>query len=164
MSWDLIITWSHRKHWLFSSHMGNWAHSFFLEGRGGGGVGGGPSFSWGHLVFFFIFMLAPRHGYWGSWQPSSWGSTSCSGGVRTRKRYCNDPSPANGGNPCRGSSTEKIDCNECEYNNGGCAQRCINHDSRGYNCRCYRGYKPAWWNSDRCVRKCMIYFYCCSVW
>lgn len=122
------------------------------------------SFSWGHLVFFLIFMLAPRHGYWGSWEPSSWGLTSCSGGVRTRKRYCNDPSPAHGGNPCRGSSREEIDCNECEYNNGGCAQRCINHDSTGYTCKCYRGYKSAWWDSRRCVRKCMIYFYCCSVW
>ena len=130
----------------------------------GGGGGWGQNFSWGHLVFFFNFMLAPRHGYWGSWEPSSWGLTSCSGGVRTRKRYCNDPSPAYGGKTCSGSSTEEIDCNECEYNNGGCAQRCINHDSTGYTCRCYRGYKRAWWNSHRCVRKCMIYFYCCSAW
>ena len=118
--------------------------------------------------FLYYFMLArrpsPIHGHWGSWQPSSWGLTSCSGGVRTRQRYCNNPPPAHGGRPCSGMDTEKMDCNECEYNNGGCAHDCINHDSTGYSCKCYSGYKPARWNRDLCVRKCMICFYCCSVW
>ena len=100
-------------------------------------------------------MLAPRNGHWGAWQPASWELTSCSGSYRTRHRYCDNPSPAHGGSYCVGSSTERIDCNECEFNNGGCEHRCINYYGC-YSCACYPGYKASPSDWKKCVRKYTI--------
>ena len=97
-------------------------------------------------------MLAPRNGHWGAWQPASWELTSCSGGLKTRHRNCDNPSPAHGGRDCVGSNTESIDCNECEYNNGGCEHRCINYYGC-YTCACYPGYKASQSDWKECVRK-----------
>merc|ERR1712179_301780 len=41
---------------------------------------------------------------WGSWSP--WTSCSSRTGSIQRTRQCDDPTPANGGNECSGSSTE----------------------------------------------------------
>ena len=109
--------------------------------------------------FLYYFMLAqrpsPRHGHWGAWQPASWELTSCSGGYKTRHRNCDNPSPAYGGRDCVGSSKESIDCDECEYNNGGCEHRCIDYDG-GYTCACYSGYKASQSDWKECVRKCTM--------
>ncbi|XP_078343207.1 uncharacterized protein LOC144628957 isoform X2 [Oculina patagonica] len=94
---------------------------------------------------------SPRHGGWGSWQPASWYETSCSNGYKTRYRYCNNPSPAHGGRSCSGSSSQSIDCDECNYSNGGCEHRCINLYG-SYTCRCYPGYKQSSWSWKRCDR------------
>ncbi|KAJ7360022.1 hypothetical protein OS493_019110 [Desmophyllum pertusum] len=97
---------------------------------------------------------SPRHGRWSSWKPASWEETQCSSGYKTRYRYCNNPSPAHGGNNCRGSSSKRIDCNECDYNNGGCKHTCINHHGwpKYYECRCYPGYKTSPGSSHECDR------------
>jgi len=83
---------------------------------------------------------SPTHGNWGPWEPSDWDSVSCSEDYKTRKRYCNNPSPAHGGRPCSGSNTESIDCDECSNNNGGCQHDCVNYDGC-YTCKCYPSYK-----------------------
>ncbi|XP_057298171.1 SCO-spondin-like isoform X3 [Hydractinia symbiolongicarpus] len=54
--------------------------------------------------------LCPVHGSWGSWVAGSCSAT-CGNGVRARTRVCNNPAPANNGNPCAGSSTDQIVCN-----------------------------------------------------
>ncbi|KAK7502548.1 hypothetical protein BaRGS_00006123 [Batillaria attramentaria] len=54
------------------------------------------------------------HGEWSAWTTKTEGacSKSCDGGVQTvtLQRFCNDPSPSNGGNPCSGDSekTERL--------------------------------------------------------
>ena len=109
--------------------------------------------------FLYYFMLArrpsPKNGHWGAWEPASWESTSCSGSYKTRRRNCDNPSPAYGGRDCVGSSTESMDCDECEYNNGGCEHRCIDYDGR-YTCACNSGYKASQSNWKECVRKCTM--------
>ncbi|XP_074624581.1 SCO-spondin-like isoform X5 [Acropora palmata] len=54
----------------------------------------------------------PVHGNWSAWRP--WGpcSQSCSGGTQTRYRYCNNPRPAYGGDPCPGARSETRMCNQ----------------------------------------------------
>ena len=95
---------------------------------------------------------SPVHGSWGPWQPSNWNSAPCSGGKRTRWRYCNSPYPAHGGTGCSGSSTWSSDCNECASGNGGCQHLCINSYG-SYRCLCYSGYKPLTSNWKRCESK-----------
>ncbi|CAL4059393.1 unnamed protein product, partial [Meganyctiphanes norvegica] len=57
-------------------------------------------------------VLGKVDGSWGSW--GSWSScdVSCGGGVRQRRRLCDDPAPAYTGQPCMGSDTEEEHCNE----------------------------------------------------
>jgi hypothetical protein len=55
----------------------------------------------------------PVNGGWSAWDP--WGDCvgDCSTGLGTqsRKRYCNNPSPANGGTQCEGNTSETRICN-----------------------------------------------------
>ena len=55
--------------------------------------------------------IGPRDGGWGPWQASGSCSTSCGGGTQTLTRYCNKPSPANGGKTCVGSKIVMQACN-----------------------------------------------------
>lgn len=50
-------------------------------------------------------------GGWSSWGAWSVCSRECELGFRSRKRFCNNPEPRNGGLPCSGSATEFQDCN-----------------------------------------------------
>ena len=60
------------------------------------------------------------HGGFSSWSPWVECSASCGGGVTTRSRLCDNPSPRYGGNDCsagkQGSSVESKTCNsfQCE--------------------------------------------------
>ncbi|XP_052700326.1 coadhesin-like isoform X2 [Crassostrea angulata] len=53
----------------------------------------------------------PVDGGWSSWQNPSQCSVTCDGGLRTRTRTCNHPTPANGGNQCQGGSLLREHCN-----------------------------------------------------
>ncbi|KAM6217053.1 complement component C8 beta chain [Rhynchocyon petersi] len=48
----------------------------------------------------------PIDGKWSCW--SEW--TPCSGGQKTRQRQCNNPPPQNGGSPCSGPDSERLNC------------------------------------------------------
>lgn len=48
------------------------------------------------------------HGSWSCW--SAW--SSCSGGQRSRRRSCSNPTPQNGGQHCIGEPTESSDCED----------------------------------------------------
>ncbi|KFO23846.1 Complement component C8 beta chain [Fukomys damarensis] len=48
----------------------------------------------------------PVDGNWNCW--STW--SSCSGGLKTRQRQCNNPAPHNGGSPCSGPTSEMANC------------------------------------------------------
>ncbi|KAK9522900.1 hypothetical protein VZT92_019337 [Zoarces viviparus] len=48
------------------------------------------------------------HGSWACW--SAW--SSCSGGRRSRRRSCSNPTPQNGGQQCVGETTETSDCED----------------------------------------------------
>jgi hypothetical protein len=58
-----------------------------------------------------MFNLFISDGNWGEWTASGTCSVTCSGGTQPRTRLCNNPTPANGGATCAGSSTDSISCN-----------------------------------------------------
>ncbi|CAD5126696.1 DgyrCDS14764 [Dimorphilus gyrociliatus] len=59
----------------------------------------------------------PIHGSWSEWSEWSACQPICGDGSRTRTRLCNNPPPSNGGNNCRGQSSEIEQCT-----NGPCSQ------------------------------------------
>nr|CAJ65510.3 HyTSR1 protein [Hydra vulgaris] len=62
----------------------------------------------------------PVNGGFSEWSDFSACSNSCGNGEQIRKRSCNKPSPAHGGEDCKGSLEEKKVCNikECPINGG----------------------------------------------
>lgn len=50
------------------------------------------------------------HGGWSEWSAWDTCSTSCGQGLKYRRRSCNNPVPANGGNPCVGEYKESVTC------------------------------------------------------
>uniref|UniRef100_W5M2D1 ADAM metallopeptidase with thrombospondin type 1 motif 13 n=1 Tax=Lepisosteus oculatus TaxID=7918 RepID=W5M2D1_LEPOC len=51
------------------------------------------------------------HGAWSGWSEFSQCSRTCGGGVRSRRRQCNNPRPAFGGRSCEGRDVEAGLCN-----------------------------------------------------
>lgn len=49
-------------------------------------------------------------GRWGEWSSYSGCSVTCGEGTQTRTRYCNSPSPSNGGSECEGNASEESVC------------------------------------------------------
>ena len=72
-------------HLLFSSSLYYWSFAF--------------------LTYFSV------HGNWSSWSPWPNCNKPCNGGNKTRKRQCNNPEPAYGGEDCEGPATETDSCN-----------------------------------------------------
>lgn len=86
-------------------------HNVLLSTRSISTLGSVP---W-HLVKtegFFSFFSAINGNYseWSDWSECS---RSCSGGIKTRKRECINPSPRYNGRDCKeiGSAIEKVHCN-----------------------------------------------------
>ncbi|XP_022810159.1 uncharacterized protein LOC111347166 isoform X2 [Stylophora pistillata] len=52
------------------------------------------------------------HGNWSHWTPWPNCNKPCNNGTRTRRRACDNPSPAFGGNQCEGLSSETEPCNQ----------------------------------------------------
>ncbi len=52
-----------------------------------------------------------KDGNWGAWSSFGACSATCGGGTQTHTRICNNPSPANGGATCVGSTSESTACN-----------------------------------------------------
>ncbi|CAC5413765.1 HMCN [Mytilus coruscus] len=50
------------------------------------------------------------NGNWGPWGSYGECSVTCGTGMQTKTRSCNDPSPANNGNPCDGLGTSSKSC------------------------------------------------------
>ena len=59
-----------------------------------------------------MICLIAVDGGWSEWSRFSGCSETCKGGVKTRTRLCNNPSPLNGGSPCPGEHFETLECNE----------------------------------------------------
>ena len=56
-------------------------------------------------------ILFPVDGNWSNYGAWSACSKKCGGGSQTRKRTCNNPAPAFGGNNCLGVAVESRECN-----------------------------------------------------
>ena len=50
-------------------------------------------------------------GQWGPWK-NGLCNVTCGGGILTRTRKCDDPSPCHGGKDCVGDNTSQITCND----------------------------------------------------
>ena len=59
-----------------------------------------------HANVYFLLV----NGNWGSWGSWNWCTKTCGGGTRTRYRYCNNPTPANGGSTCPGLGYHTESC------------------------------------------------------
>merc|ERR1719402_837489 len=55
------------------------------------------------------FKIAGDWSAWGNWSSCD---SLCGGGVRERRRLCDNPSPSCGGPECVGNETETASCNE----------------------------------------------------
>ena len=65
-------------------------------------------------MVFTVLVVAPTNDVNGGWSPwSQWTDcdTLCDGGLQTRERHCNNPSPSGRGQPCMGHSRETRTCN-----------------------------------------------------
>ena len=60
------------------------------------------------LLTMYSFLV---DGNWGPWSTFGGCSKTCGGGMKYRKRKCDNPAPANGGMDCQGSSNEAQHCN-----------------------------------------------------
>uniref|UniRef100_A0A7M5X6T4 Uncharacterized protein n=1 Tax=Clytia hemisphaerica TaxID=252671 RepID=A0A7M5X6T4_9CNID len=54
----------------------------------------------------------PVNGSWSDWAAWSSCSVTCGEGSQTRQRFCDNPTPAHGGNNCKGDSDEIKICDE----------------------------------------------------
>ena len=68
-------------------------------------------------LLFRPFSIFVVNGGYSDWAPYSTCTKTCGGGVRTRKRTCTNPPPANGGKDCSGlgpnSTTSECNNQEC---------------------------------------------------
>jgi len=53
----------------------------------------------------------PVNGGWSAFGTYGKCSKKCDGGVKKRKRFCNNPTPRYGGNGCKGTSEQSVQCN-----------------------------------------------------
>ncbi|KAK7448538.1 hypothetical protein BaRGS_00040086 [Batillaria attramentaria] len=63
---------------------------------------------------FCNVQVCPGDGDWGLWSEWTQCSASCNGGVQSRHRLCDNPSPSDGGNPCAGDTNVTQTCNDFE--------------------------------------------------
>lgn len=61
--------------------------------------------------FIVMCLLFPGDAGWGPWTNWTECTKSCGGGVRSRRRECNSPSPEGKGNYCEGLGTAFTACN-----------------------------------------------------
>ena len=115
------------------------------------------------FLISLLKSLEPRNGGWSSWQPSSWDATPCCNGLLTRRRNCDNPSPAHGGDPCDGIPTETKDCHECHRGLDKCQFRCKNHDHTvsplTFECLCKYGYRLSAVDSKSCESKFICFVF-----
>lgn len=56
-------------------------------------------------------IVTPIDGGWSAWSTYNTCTATCGGGTQTRTRTCTNPTPANGGAQCVGSTSETTSCN-----------------------------------------------------
>lgn len=76
----------------------------------------------GKQTKWFVFTV---NGGWGPWSPWDACSTTCGGGVQSRKRLCNNPAPKHGGKECVGDAKSTQMCNKQACPIG--EQRCLSN-------------------------------------
>ena len=64
------------------------------------------------------------HGNWGEWKKVGACSVTCGGGKQVRRRTCDDPKPAYGGDNCKGADRDEIECKKQDCLPG----KCLNFD------------------------------------
>lgn len=68
-----------------------------------------PGLQVNYIFSVSVFVVA---GGWTAWSEWSQCSTSCGGGLISRRRECLNPAPQNGGKPCAGEATDYKACNK----------------------------------------------------
>ena len=72
----------------------------------------GGEFCVGQPHEMILISLLIVDGGWAEWTRFSPCSQTCGGGIITRSRNCNDPSPSDGGKDCPGEYFESRECNK----------------------------------------------------
>uniref|UniRef100_A0A3B4BS73 ADAM metallopeptidase with thrombospondin type 1 motif, 14 n=1 Tax=Pygocentrus nattereri TaxID=42514 RepID=A0A3B4BS73_PYGNA len=90
----------------------------------------------GHCIWRSSHQPYGHDGGWSSWGKFGSCSRTCGGGVRSRSRQCNNPTPAYGGRDCPGSAFDYQMCNteECPgpYEDFR-AQQCVQRSNKYHN-------------------------------
>lgn len=63
------------------------------------------------MVYLHVWTV---DGGWGPWSPWATCSATCGGGLKSRERECNSPTPQHGGRKCMGDSIQNEVCNKKE--------------------------------------------------
>ena len=63
------------------------------------------------LILGSSCLIIAVNGGWSAFGVYGKCSKKCDGGVKKRKRFCNNPTPRYGGNGCKGSSEQSVQCN-----------------------------------------------------
>ena len=64
------------------------------------------------FAFNIILCIYVVHGNWSRWTPWPNCNKPCNNGTRTRRRACDNPRPAFGGEKCKGLTFESERCNQ----------------------------------------------------
>ena len=87
-------------------------------------------------------MPLPVDGGWGNWNEWSECSRSCGGGISVQHRYCDHPTPANGGLFCVGERLRYKVCNSDVCSKGDSSYR--QQQCAKYNNEVYQGKQYKW--------------------
>ena len=63
------------------------------------------------LITLFDCVCKTVNGNWGAWSVFGACTSTCGAGLQIRRRQCNNPAPANGGENCDGNITDTQHCN-----------------------------------------------------
>ena len=65
-----------------------------------------------------MFILVTTDGDWGTWGPFGQCSVQCGSGLKVRHRYCDSPSPQNGGLQCEPPAVDATVCDGLDCSDG----------------------------------------------
>ncbi|OWF56393.1 A disintegrin and metalloproteinase with thrombospondin motifs 18-like [Mizuhopecten yessoensis] len=129
-----------QKLWCYKGGM--MCETKFLPAADGTSCGAGKWCRQGKCETYGVQGPLPVNGQWSAWSEWSACSRTCGGGVKSRKRQCNDPLPQYGGEPCKGNDSMSKLCNLQSCGENSADFRGV--QCKGYDDKAFRGWHYKW--------------------